>query len=113
MDKPHMLQQPMAYDYHQCRDYLLQERGIDIENFSGCTFEVGSDNTLQSLWHWIVDTKEIHNGCYFAISTQDIFDEDAEEPEWARAPQWVKDILTIFKKEFEEPEDGYYFWVEW
>lgn len=60
------------------------------------------------MWHWITDTNEIHNGCYFYLSLDDdqIEDDDTEH-------LFIREIFAVLREEFPEAQGEMYCYTWW
>ncbi len=89
---------------------------MNIDDFAGRWTSGDRNAPLQSFWHWIIETEDIHNGCYIYMCEE--WKEEAED--------WQIQIIDWFLEEFGEDEFGRVevgqkglgkigvdFWVEW
>ena len=90
-----------SYDYHECEAYIEYKCCKELRDYAG-HFKDDS-KPYQDFWHWICETKEIHNGCYFWLSRDDIEDDDD-------MPDFINEIITMFCNEF---GDEIYLYVSW
>lgn len=101
MDKPEK-ETAESYDYSQCEKWVAKKLGIrdlrDVANRFGP--KPNKDAEYQDFWHFLIDSQEIHNGCFIHIDTHYL-----EE-----SPDWVKPILKMFAQEFGETTQ---YWVSW
>ena len=97
-----------AYDFNQCTEYIEKKYKIDTRDYASKHKGNGEYELLteyQDFWHWIINNHDIHNGCYFWLSRNDI--EDGE------TPTWVIDIIDLYLKEFGDEKEEIYFYVWW
>lgn len=109
LEKPQPKTQ-VAYDWHECAEFINEKYGINIRDYAGKYSNPG-DKSMPYLdfWHWIVDHYDVHNGSYFHFDREDL---KLEQEESCIAP-WQGDIYQKFIDEFGD-ENGYIkFFVEW
>jgi len=55
----------------------------------------------KDFWRWLIDTYDVHNGCYinFAVTEKAIEEMDI--------PDYVKEVIALIEKEFENYIDEY------
>lgn len=88
------------YPYNECAKYIEHLMGIkDIRDVDG-KFYGNEAAEYKDFWHFLLDKKDIHNGCAIQICMEDA--DGAED--------WQREIVELFVKEFGE---GAYYWVEW
>jgi hypothetical protein len=113
MEKPKPKVIITALNYLDCVKWIESKYKISLRDFAG-KFKNIKDNKpndvpYQDFWRWVIGINiGIHNGSRFYLS---IYPEDIKEEE----EKWVRDILQMFKAEFEEYADEgiLTFWVEW
>lgn len=106
MEKPTKKPQKSVLNWNECVRYLEHKYKIDIRDYKG-RFKGGKHNPdveYCDFWHWFLDHNDIHNGCYAYLGFDWLDD--------TKTPDWIKEIITLFKNEFFEGDD-LEFWVEW
>lgn len=82
--------------YHECEEYIGHKLGYELRDTLG---SCGKKNVeYRDFWHFILDRRDIHNGCEFRMPSPTEAKKD-----------WQKVILEEFHKEFGEGP----YWVEW
>lgn len=99
-----------ALDFHDCRDYIEKKYKIQMRDYAG-RFKPPVDEKKPYLdfWHWIIDRYQINNDSFFNLYVTE------DQDEYHLVPDWVKEILALFHKEFGEYETKGYLkmWVSW
>jgi len=93
-------------DYNECAKWIENKYKVDLRNYAGKKFTGKPDDPpYQDFWHYIVDSGDVSNGCFFYL---DLYYIDG-------CTDWQKEILKMFKDEFEEYIEGtcIEFWVDW
>lgn len=90
-----------SYDYHEVIDWVESKYNIDTRDYKR---EV--DGKYKDFWHVILDSNEIHNGCYFHLPNIWIEEEDDDKYD----PWWVREILELIYREFPDIEEVYVCW---
>lgn len=100
MGKPTKQVKKPYWDYHDVISYIEKKYNIQVRNYEK------EDGVYKDFWHWYLDGSSIHNGCY---SNFDLYSFLYDKTGYT--PDWVKEILQLIYKEFDEEE--MYFWIEW
>jgi hypothetical protein len=108
MKKPKKRAMVVAYNWHECVQYIEKKYKIDIRDYAGkfkCKWnngELGEEKPYQDFWHWVVQNKDVNNGSVVTLSSYD----------YTECEDWQQQILTFFLKEFGKGKEAT-FWVEW
>jgi hypothetical protein len=98
---------PDTLDYHDCVAWIEQKYKVDLRDYASHFKD--RDKPYLDFWHWLLDNdfSEVHNGSFNLMSLNP--GSAAADP-----PDWVKEILKMFKDEFDvDNEDELNFWIEW
>jgi len=87
--KPKKHSRTKEYDYNECKEYISQKLGYDIDNIPGKTFKC--------FWHEVTELEEVSNGMVVYMNSE------------FYTKKWAKEIAKAFEQEFGE---GPYF-VSW
>ena len=105
------------YEYLECRDYLQEKYGYDERDYAsrnkaveviGKRRRFDGSRPYQDFWHWVVETYQIHNGCFVTFSR----DADALR-ELPTDKQWVREIYQRYLDEFADEDGELLMFVEW
>jgi hypothetical protein len=109
MKKPVKVTHAPHWDYSSCIKYIEDKYKIKTRDYAG-KFLQKSDREVDEtpyldFWHWVISEYDwIKNECYISFEVKKHLEDEKTE-------QWVKEILTMLYKEFEEDEMR--FWIEW
>ena len=99
-----------AYNWSDVCKWVEHKTGKDVRDWAGKFKSKKYDDKVpyQDLWHWITDTNEIHNGCYFYLSLDDdqIEDDDTEH-------LFIREIFAVLREEFPEAQGEMYCYTWW
>jgi hypothetical protein len=102
-----------AYNWNDVWKWIEYRTGKNVRDwaakFGGRRSDYTREKTpYQDMWHWICDTHEIHNGCYFYLSLDDeqIDDDDAEH-------LFIREIFAVLREEFPEAQGEMYCYTYW
>jgi hypothetical protein len=103
MNKPKK-QARYAYNWDELTAWVTHKTGRDVRDWSGkLTDETRSETApYQDMWRWVLEVREIHNGCYFFL--------DLNELDFRPEYEFVREILAILRADFGDEITCY---VEW
>lgn len=131
-----------SFEWSDIEDYIKQKYGRDLRDWNGkygnreVEHEPNTEIAYLDFWHWVCDTHEIHNGCFFTLYLRDdIYTRDngnapkgqrckcshclkSDAPEeragWAKYQEtFVRKVLDILDEEFPEEDGELQIYVWW
>lgn len=109
MKKPIKVTHAPHWDYNSCIKYIESKYKIRTGDYNNKWLhrndKIRDKTPYRNFWHWVLDQHyDIHRGCFIDFTVKEHLEDEKTE-------QWVKEILTMLHKEFEEDEMR--FWIEW
>jgi hypothetical protein len=93
------------WDYHDITKYIEEKYKINTRDYKR-KFLAKKFTTTEycDFWHWLIDGTDLHNNSFVNIPLY-----------YYNAPDWVQEILALYRKEFATTENQVYLrcWVEW
>jgi hypothetical protein len=120
MAKTKSLRKPRAktvkrLDYSASMAYLEKKYGFKARDYADRHGAGGKDKPYLDFWHWIVETKQVHNGCDVTFTKEDL-SHAAQKQDNDKSPDtsWRVKIVEYILKEFGKGRDREVtFWVQW
>lgn len=113
MNKPVQHTSEPYWDWIEIQNYIEKKYQKDLHNYKNHSFasETSKENPPYcNFLHWITAVQDnISNGSFFYLSFDNI-----DSPPSKYEPDWVKEILRLFKEEFcKENQNDIYCYVSW
>ncbi len=100
------------YDFNKCRDYIKEKYRYNPDDYLGMFKGKKTNNNVEFLcfWHFITDTKDIHNGCFFNMAKEDLEYLDGKHE---KNKEFLAKVYNDFFSEFSDGKDEIEFYVWW